>query len=298
MLAEIDQFVNWVRRRNPEARTWRDYQYDLYQFAALVGDRPPKEITFRDIDRFINHQAEKGFKATTINRRLAAVMALYTYLSDDDNELVCPVLKRRHHLREPQRLPRPVPEEDLQRFFAVIESSRDRAMFVLMLRCGLRISEVANLQQADLYLEETYPRLLVHGKGSRERSVYLSPQAEGALRAYLAERPSASCDFVFLSYQFKGLSTTAIHKRLMEYRTQAGIRITAHRLRHSFATDLLNADADVTSIQKLLGHRWLETTQVYVLANDQQVCEDYYAACQKLESWRSPLRLFSTEGVA
>jgi site-specific recombinase XerC len=64
-----------------------------------------------------------------------------------------------------------------------------------------------------------------------------------------------------------------------------------------YATDLLNADADVTSIQKLLGHRWLETTQVYVLANDQQVCEDYYAACQKLESWRSPLRLFSTQGA-
>jgi len=297
MLAEIEQFVNWVRRRNPDPRTWRDYQYDLSQFAALMEDRPPKEVTFRDIDHFVNQQAEKGFKATTINRRLAAVMSLYTYLSDEDNELVCPVLHRRHHIREPQRLPRPVPEEDLRRFFAVIESNRDRAMFVLMLRCGLRISEVANLQLADLFLEETYPRLLVHGKGSQERTAYLSPQAEKVLRAYLTERPSASCDFVFLSYQFKGLSTTAIHKRLMEYRAQAGIRITAHRLRHSFATDLLNADADVTSIQKLLGHRWLETTQVYVLANDKQVCEDYYAACQKLESWRSPLRLFSTQGA-
>jgi site-specific recombinase XerD len=188
-----------------------------------------------------------------------------------------------------------VQEDDLQRFFAVIENSRDRAMFVLMLRCGLRISEVASLLQTDLYLSETYPRLVVRGKGSRERSVYLSPQAEKALRSYLEERPAAACDFVFLSYQFKGLSTTSIHKRLMYYRTQAGIKITAHRLRHSFATDLLNADADVTSIQKLMGHRWLETTQIYVLANDKQVCEDYYAASRKLESWQSPLRLFSTE---
>lgn len=79
----------------------------------------------------------------------------------------------------------------------------------------------------------------------------------------------------------------------MFYRTRAEIQITAHRLRHSFATDLLNADAAVTSIQKLMGHRWLETTQIYVLANDKQVCEDYYAACRKLEGWQSSEQLLA-----
>jgi site-specific recombinase XerD len=150
----------------------------------------------------------------------------------------------------------------------------------------LRISEVANLQLVDLYLDEQPPRLVAHGKGSRERSVYLSPQAERALGAYLAERPPAPSDFVFLSYLGDGLSTTAIHKRLMVYREQANVNLTAHRLRHSFANDLLTADTPVTSIQKLLGHRWLETTQVYVDANDQQVRDDYYAACDRLESWQ------------
>ena len=286
MLAEIEQFVNWVHRRNPNARTWRDYGYDLRFFARVVGDRPPKEITFRDVDQFVARQSERGFKPTTINRRLAAVMAFYLFLSDEDDTIVCPVLFHRHHLREPQRLPRPVQEQDLKQFFAVIENVRDRAMFLLMLRCGLRISEVASLLLADLYLEEEFPRLVTRGKGSRERSVYLSPQAGRALRSWLVERPSAACDFVFLSYQNKGLSTTSIHKRLMRYRERAGLNLTAHRLRHSFATDLVNADAAVTSIQKLLGHRWLETTQIYVMANDKQVCEDYYAACEKLESWQ------------
>jgi site-specific recombinase XerD len=286
MLAEIERFVNWVHRRNPEARTWRDYKYDLYLFAGIMGDRPLSEITFRDVDRFVNLQASPGFKPTTINRRLAAIISLYAFHAEEDNSLVCPVRLHRHHLREPQRLPRPVQENDLLKFFAVIENIRDRAMFVLMLRSGLRISEVACLQLADLYLDEPHPRLVVRGKGSRERSVYLSPQAERTFRNYLAGRTPAACDFVFLSYQNKGLSTTAIHKRLMRYREQSGIQITAHRLRHSFATDLLNADAAVTSIQKLMGHRWLETTQNYVLANDKQVCEDYYAACRKLESWQ------------
>lgn len=286
MLSEIEQFVNWVRRRNPQARTWKDYSYDLRQLADLVGDRAPNTITFGDIDHFISLQASKGFKPATINRRLAAILSLYTFLSDEDPSLVCPVLPHRHFLREPQRLPRPVKEDDLRLFFAAVDHPRDRAMFILMLRCGLRISEVANLLLADLYLDESHPRLVARGKGSRERSVYLSPQAERALRAYLAGRPAVSSDFVFLSYLGDGLSTTAIHKRLMRYREQAEVSLTAHRLRHSFANDLVSADVPVTTIQKLLGHRWLETTQIYVQANDRQVQADYYAACQKLEGWQ------------
>ncbi len=147
MLAEIDQFVNWVRRRNPEARTWKDYRYDLTQFAALVGDVPPSTITFREVDRFVDLQKTRGFLPTTINRRLAALISFFTYLSDEDPNLVCPVLPRRHNLRERERLPRPVQEVGLRAFFAAIQNTppakgqpdtrvRDRAMFLLMLRCG------------------------------------------------------------------------------------------------------------------------------------------------------------------
>src|SRR5512133_1661508 len=95
MLAEIDQFVNWVRRRNSEARTWKDYRYDLRQFAALVGDVPPATITFREVDRFVDLQKTRGFLPTTINRRLASLISFYTFLSDEDPDLVCPVLPRR-----------------------------------------------------------------------------------------------------------------------------------------------------------------------------------------------------------
>jgi len=285
MLSEIERFVNWTRRRSPEARTWKDYGYDLRFFMEVVGDRPPKEITFKDIDHFVGVQSEKGFKPATINRRLASVISLYGFLAVEEDELVCPVIVRRHHVREHQRLPRPVSEEDLKRFFAVIEDKRDRAMFLLMLRCGLRIGEVAALQLADLFLDEEYPRIVARGKGSRERGVYLSKQAETALREYLTERSSVKSEFVFLSYLEEGLSTTAIHNRLLKYRAAAGIQITAHRLRHSFANDMLNADAPITSIQKLMGHRWIESTQTYVMANDKQVCADYYAACAKLEGW-------------
>lgn len=285
MLSEIAQFVNWVHRRNPEARTWKDYGYDLDQFVASVGDRPPWDITIQDIDDFIIWQISRGMKPATVNRRLAAVVSLYNFLSDEDQTLVCPVLPHRHYVHQRQRLPRPVPEDDLRKFFAVIIDTRDRAMFILMLRCGLRIAEVARLTLTDLYLDEAPPRLVVLGKGGRERSGYISPQAELALRSYLEERPSAASDFVFLSYQLDGLSTTAIHQRLMRYRERSGVYLTAHRLRHSFANDMVNADVPVTTIQKLLGHRWLETTQNYVQANDKNVKDDFYAAVRKLEEW-------------
>lgn len=286
MLVEIERFINWQHRHNAEARTWRDYTYDLKQFVDLVGDHPPGLITFQDIDRFVTQQAERGFKPGTINRRLATIASFYTFLSDEDPQLICPVLPHRHGLRQPQRLPRPLQADVLQKFFAVIANTRDRAMFVLMLRCGLRIAEVANLKLVDLYLDEDRPRLVAHGKGSKERSAYLSPQAERTLRAYLSQRLHTTCDFVFLSYQHDGLSTTAIHKRLMLYRAQAGVILTAHRLRHTFANDLISVDVPVTTIQKLLGHSWLETTQIYVAANDHQVQADYYAASLKLEGWQ------------
>ena len=108
MLSQIAEFVNWLRRRSQSARTWRDYGYDLKQFAAAVEGRPPEQVTLKDIDRFILAQREKGFGPATINRRLAAIMSFYVYLSDEQPHLVCPVLPRRHLLRQPERLPRPV----------------------------------------------------------------------------------------------------------------------------------------------------------------------------------------------
>ncbi len=286
MFDEIERFVNWIRRRHPGAHTWQDYRCDLQQFATIVGDRPPTAVTINHIDHFITVQVDRGLNPATINRHLAAILSFYTFLADEQPDLVCPVLPHRHSLRQRRRLPRPVPQADLHRFLAVIEDVRDRAMFLLMLRCGLRIGEVAGLKIRDLYLAESPPRLLVTGKGNRERAVYLSPQAAFALRRYLAERPFSTSDHVFLSYQLHGLSTTAIHKRLMHYRQQAGVYLTAHQLRHTFANDLVTADVPVTTVQKLMGHAWLTTTQTYIAANDHQVQADFYQAVAAMEEWQ------------
>jgi site-specific recombinase XerC len=227
----------------------------------------------------------RGYQPATINRRLAAVLAFFTYLADEDPALVCPVLPRRHHLREPQRLPRPVQEEALEKFFAVIQDLRDRAMFLLMLRCGLRVGEVRNLSLPDLYLEPAFgslPRLWLHGKGGAQRVVYLAAQPLAALRVWLDIRPHSQDEAVFLNRFGRRLSVTAIQKRLGVYSRQAGMWVTCHQLRHTFARQLTEARLPVTTIQKLLGHACLRTTETYLHISDSQVQEDYEAAISQI----------------
>lgn len=121
MLSELERFTRWVRSRSWGTSTWKDYGSDLRLFVRTVGDLPVEQVTAQDIDRFVNLQIEHGLKPTTINRRLAAIVSLYTFLSDENDELVCPVIPRRHYLREPQRLPRPAGEDNLRKFFSAIE---------------------------------------------------------------------------------------------------------------------------------------------------------------------------------
>jgi site-specific recombinase XerD len=284
MFKQIEEFVKWHRRRNPDSRTWRDYKYDLNQFVEVIGEREPHTIKVPDIDQFVVHQSERGLSPKTINRRLTALTSFFIFLSDVDPSIGCPILPHRHILKEKKRLPRPVPVEEIEAFFAVIDNVRDKAMFQLMLRCGLRIAEVASLKVADLFLKEVRPRMIVLGKNSTERTIYLSIPSMKLVKHHLALRHSDE-EELFLSYQGKRMSTTAIHKRLMVYRTQAGLTFTCHQLRHTFATDLVEANVPVPTIQKLMGHAWITTTQGYLAVSDLKVANDYYDAAKEMEAW-------------
>jgi site-specific recombinase XerD len=285
MIAEVQRFIDWVRMRSPQARTWRDYKCDLALFTNTIAGREPETVRPKDVDDFVNLHVSFGYKPTTINRRLAAVASFYAFLNTTGRQVVCPVLPKRHYLQEPQRLPRPISEPELRKFFGAVSDLRDKAMFSLMLRCGLRIGEVAELKISDLYLGEAPAHMILRGKGDRERTVYLSPEAERDLQAWLTTRHRVRCEHVFISYQHKNLSTTSITVRINHTCKRSGVHLTAHRLRHTFADRLLSAGMPITSIQKLMGHRFVETTQNYAVANDKQVETDFYAATEKLDGW-------------
>ena len=121
MLSEISRFVNWLRRRNPTADTAKSYQYHLGKFRESVGDRSLRDVSLHDIDDFIEFQAERGLKSSSINRSLTAISSLYQFLADEDPSIECPVLRHRHWLRDHQRLPRAVPKCKVDKLFSVIE---------------------------------------------------------------------------------------------------------------------------------------------------------------------------------
>ena len=294
MLPELEKFNKWLRRRSPHATTHVEYAKDLRLFFAWV-DKPPDQVNLRDVDAYIEHcQTDQGHAIATVNRRLAAVRSFYGFLDvESDDAPSNPVLPKRHFIRQGRQLPRDVEDADIARLFATIDSARDRAMYLLMLRCGLRVSEVRDLSLSDLYLQPTLgslPRLWVRGKNDTQRVVYLSSQALSALQDWLDQRPAVQDDAVFLSRFEARLKANSIQVTLRRYCHRAGVWITCHQLRHTFARHLIDAGMPVTTLQVLLGHARIRTTQVYLHVSNRTVQADYEAAMAQV------LERFALEG--
>ena len=282
--AEVISFRRYLKRRDYTPNTIRCYLNDLAHFLQLVA-KPVGQVTAEDVDRYIEAQQERGLAATTINRRLSAVRQLYTYLRQREAlELVVPV-RPYHTLKEPQPLPRFLKADEVERLFAVIQGRRDRAVFTLMLRCGLRVEEVARLEMDDLDL--LGQRLTIRDpKNRRDRVVYLALDALQIIKAYLAERGKVECAQVFLVPRGRGkgqgISVRGIQKRFEHYATQAQVQASCHSLRHTFATQLLEHGAEITTVQALLGHSQVVTTQRYTQVSNPKVRDDYFRGMAKV----------------
>jgi len=287
MLPEIVRFNKWLRRRSPHATTSVEYTKDLRLFFDWV-DKPTNAVTLRNVDAFIEHcQTDLGHAIATVNRRLAAIRSFYHFLDiESDDAPANPVLPKRHFVRQGRHLPRDVEDADITQLFAVIESVRDRAMYLLMLRCGLRVAEVRDLSMGDLYLQPTpgsLPRLRLRGKNDSQRVVYLSTQALAALQAWLDIRPKVADDAVFLSHFKTRLKVNSIQVTLGRYCHKAGVWITCHQLRHTFGRHLVEAGMPATSLQQLLGHQRIRTTELYIHISNRKVQADYDAAMVEID---------------
>ena len=157
----------------------------------------------------------------------------------------------------------------------------DRAMFYLLWQCGLRSGEVDELRLEDLDLG-VRKITIRDGKGRKDRTVYVTSNTVHALEEYLAVRGAGSGDHVFL-YRNAPLKDCMVHRRIAAAGVRTGVKVYPHRLRHTTATQLLNAGCRITSIQKFLGHKRLNTTMIYARAHDQTVAEDYFAAMERVE---------------
>jgi site-specific recombinase XerD len=275
-----DRYRRFLKRRNFSYHTVKNYMSILSHFTDWLNI-PLNEVTRKEMGSYVDHLMEKRLSAKTITCHLQTIRLFFDYLNDDEGiKMVNPV--RKISIRLPKPLPRHLKDDQVRKFFAVITDSRDKAMFMVMLRCGLRVEEVSRLTVDAVEL--TRNRLFVaNGKGRKDRVVYLSKDARFALDAYLTRRSSkAKHMFLVQKGPLTGtpLSVRGIQKRIEYYARESKVRVSCHQLRHTMATQLLNADADLSTIQDLLGHTHITTTQRYCRVSNLKVQRDYYNAIE------------------
>ena len=280
----IINFRRHLKRRNYSKHTVKYYlniikQYVIWLDVALELATPEK------VDMYIDHLLRKRMNPASINLYLAIIRVFYDYLKYEENvDLINPV-NRNRRLRVPRPLPRSLRDQEVEKLFGAIKNKRDIAMFKLMLRCGLRVEEVSNLTLGAIDLKRR--RLMVQqGKGGKDRVVYISNDAHDALIAYLKLRSRNRTKRIFLvekgTYKGQAISVRGIQKRIEYYAKKTRINVSCHRLRHTMATQLLNAEAEVETIQDLLGHNWITTTQRYCRVSNLKVQRDYFKAMRNV----------------
>ncbi len=303
MREAIERFLRHLRyERNASAHTLRNYASDLEQFAAYLqppGGRPPalSEVDHLLIREYLGHLHDQKLEKSSIARKLAALRSLFRFalregmISQNPARLVStPAV--------PKRLPAVLTAEEINRFLdwmSKLEAKadgktdqelaqwlilRDSAIFEFLYGSGLRVSELTGLNLADI--DRRGETLRVRGKGNKERIVPLGSKARAALEAYWPARESllgksTSREAVFLNHKGGRLTSRSVGRLVKRYARQAEVDLNLHphSLRHAFATHLLADGADLRTIQELLGHKSLSTTQRYTQVSIRQLMETY-----------------------
>ena len=281
----IAKFRCYLEGRYPGRSTAKHYSSDLFIFYQFVGDISPTEITVKMVDEFVQSQSQQGLKGATINRRLASLSSFFDFLIDEaeDDRWQNPVRWKRHGIKQGRHLPRDVSDETVRRLFAVIADRRDRAIFTLMVSAGLRVGEVVQLQLEDLpTLERTIlTRLRVCGKGDKERMAWLTREAMRPVQSWLQHRPASQTNHLFLNQHRGPMSVSGVQYWLKQYCQEAQIQLTCHQLRHTFARRLAEHGMPIDSLAKLLGHRSIQTTQLYIDGADPTLRQDFLTAMEQ-----------------
>jgi integrase len=287
---------NWREARIEEGirRFWSGH-LRLWRFLVeRYGVQELSEVKRIYFSAFIDWRLEAGASVKGVNGDLRAFHGFLDFLQGQGIPVPHALLRLRC-LKEPEPLPRFLTDEQVRLLRDDFEkrveeadnaahlrdSLLDRACFYLLWQAGLRRGEVEDLRQEDLDLEGR--KLTVRrGKGLLDRTVFLTDTVVMALKAYLAVRGPGPTDHVFL-FRNQPILKDLIHGRLKASGARVNVPIYAHRLRHTCATQLLNAGCRITSIQKFLGHKRIESTLIYARAHDQTVADDYYRAMGSVE---------------
>jgi len=278
----LDRFRLYLERRQFSAHTIVSYSLDLRLFFTAVAV-PLAQVSFREIDRFVDQQHQDGRAWATINRRLNALKHFFDFCLDQQWVVGNPV-KPSHFVRRGRPLPKALSRQQVQRLFAQIDHPMDRALFLVMLRCGLRVSEGAQLKLEQIDWEQQALRIL-QGKGRKDRCVYMSPDMVASLHQCLEQHPKDRAQgSVFWNRKRaqQPLSVKAIQKKMERYAKAAGITASCHSLRHTFASNLLEHGAEVVAIRDFLGPSQIASSERYAKISSQKIKQEDMRTMQKI----------------
>jgi site-specific recombinase XerD len=241
------------------------------------------QTTAQDISAFITAAQSSGLAPATINTKLSILTSFFEYLCEEGQMTQQPVWRRRHRLLTPTVLPKPMPDTHLVTFFQVIDSVRDRLIFLLMLRCGLRVSEVCTLAW-DAIDRTTGTVRINRSKGQVDRIVYLSPDVEQTLQVWWDYHTPSRYLFPSRTRKKDHLSRYQINVLMKQYLAVAGLprHYSPHCLRHTFATQLLNAGVPLEVLKELMGHHSIQITLRYTQLYDATKRHQYEQAMTKI----------------
>lgn len=282
----ISKFMNYLEvEKNYSAHTLRGYGVDLGELVSFLDEKDPKDVNHIDIRRFLAELKNRNSSKRTIVRKLSAIRSFFKFLLRENlvkanpaDGVFTPKLDK--------KLPEFLDVEKAGRLMVSpkgddIMTLRDRAILEVLYSTGIRVSELVGMSLDSIDLVGGVVK--VRGKGKKERVALLGSQAQKALREYLAKRDNfikKQTEAVFVNKNSTRLTDRSVRRILLRYVTACGIdkRISPHSLRHSFATHLLNNGADLRSVQELLGHKNLSTTQIYTHLGMQRIKEMYEKA--------------------
>jgi len=278
----IYRYRRFLRRVNYSKITVHNYVYNIKRlFEWMVV--PIDEVTYNIIFEYIGFLHNRRLKPKTINSYLSGIRRFYDYLKFEERINIINPVKSTYRQILPKPLPKFLKEQEIKILFDHVTDKRDIAMFMLMLRCGLRVGEVANLTFHAIDFERK-SILVLNGKFRKDRIVYMSYDTIDALQAYIKVRSTSRARRVFLvqkgRYRGKPLSIRSIQKRIENYAKETGLTVSCHHLRHTMATQLLNADAMLVTVQELLGHECIISTQRYAKVANTKVRRDYFKAME------------------
>ena len=269
--ANLRSFLDYLYiEKGLSQNTVKAYKVDLIAFMSWITDHTNsdiKNIKEDSINKYISYLFETKLKSSSVNRKISSIKSFYLFLIKKSIIAMSPISEVISPKQE-KYLPSSMSEDEVDKLLNSPDSNikiekRDKAMIEMLYATGMRISELVNLKITDVDMQRCVVKVL--GKGSKERLIPFGEEAYEALNNYLSDRDESSSKEVFLSNRKTKISRVAFWHRIKFYLVRENLKqtISPHTLRHAFATHLLNRGADLRSVQLLLGHSDLSTTQIY-----------------------------------